>query len=161
MRTFFGLSLLGALVLSACLPSQPVDCDTPTGVALDGSKDCDGLYAHVIHSLGAFQRHVGGWTRPETDKRIKGWHVHIVTEGVDPDRGSSGAWYSYELHQWIAGETWCEANMSSLSSADWPKSALTHEMAHVLENCIDPGHTQWEAKGIFAAIQDANQPGGQ
>jgi hypothetical protein len=98
----------------------------------------------------AFANH-GLWSVEYSHKVLKGYSL-VVT----PQADDAGIWYSDYHHDFVAGVTDCDWSSIVVGLDNWHLSALSHELAHAMDGCMDYNHSTWAARGILDAIDDAN-----
>lgn len=136
---------LACIVLVGCGPAP--ECESPCGVPLFGSKDCQGFAAAEDRAVRALSQ------VPEFQGRdiCKGIST-VVSVTITP----SGEM----LKDGLAGSTWCSGpgapgHIRLDGWYTWRDSALTHEFVHHLVGCRLEGnnHPQWTERGIYEAIE--------
>lgn len=136
----------------------PPACETTAGLRLyvpaGMTADCDGLQHAETLAVAAFTQYAH-WVDPAAE--LGGWRVKIV----DPSRLNENAAYEgpYGAGR-ISGQTFCGFGFADVNTQDWyGSSSLIHEMAHMIERCVDPEHTTWAVRGVSDAINAARREG--
>ncbi len=135
------LPTLTTLLLSAGCYLEPITADCRVaGLSVFGDDlDCTAVQSAVNGAEYALQRH----TKYDVPT------IHRVT-----DRWAVEIHGSYNSRHLIPYQTDCDLRDISLDTLD--QAALTHELAHAMDNCSTPTHEGWAEAGIYAAIQESS-----
>lgn len=147
------------VVLLAACGVGPL-CVTRCGLRFQGVIDdsappagwtCDALQDQEDSALEAF----AVVTDPEfanACRNLKDYDVWLHTEQLEYKSSYTGAM--------VAGETWCWGNRwILLPQVAQPKlGGMSHEMAHVVQNCEPADHSNWDQYGIWQAVEKAQEP---
>jgi hypothetical protein len=117
----------------------------------DGS--CELLQLQETRALESFEKHVDHWAYSWTCDRLTGFRVEVAPN-------SDGASFYLERNDMtVLGYTDCAAKKIVTANLDWLHNALTHELGHVIEDCLGPPilpvwHYGWESRKINAAVNN-------
>ncbi len=127
--------------------------------------DCESLQRFELRAVHELSGAVPAWTADKICAALHGWEIRVHHhEGADvlcPAR----AWEHLPgLCVW--GFTWADKRVIEVSSSEWDKSALVHEIAHAVGDVIthDIGHCRWgdaKFRAVLEALQgeeDGNRP---
>lgn len=158
------LILAFTLLLSGCIKRPPPpDCTRQTGgIVTYGTKACAGLKAAIDRCLVALESvtPIDGrpaWTQAETRDALRGWALQVLPDYVT----ENGVWHVDGRK--VGGMTYDAHRVIQVGTADWPKSSLCHELAHLYETEIDQFwpvvvHDGWDTRGIWTAAQNGAKP---
>lgn len=166
MAPFQKVTLL--LLVASC--GAEALCTTTCGLQYDGALDggtvppgwtCESIQNQEDRTMASF-KHI---TAPDAGdfqnacKYLNGYHLYL--RPADPrelDAGYYGYWSDYDSG-WVGGETACWYSWIYVVEYPIPQgSALSHEIAHVVQNCNPLFHEGWLDAGIYQAIDEANAP---
>lgn len=155
------------LLLASC--GAEALCKTKCGLSFDGVTDggtvppgwtCDAIQKQEDRTLAAFKT-----ITPDAGdfqnacKYFPGYHLYLVPD--DPSQLDAG-YYAYKSDYdsgWVGGETACWYSWILVASTPQPRgSAFSHELAHVVQNCVPLLHEGWGDAGIYSAIDKADKP---
>ena len=144
------------IAIANCGMAPELTCQTTCGLTLDAVYEgpeslwtCASLQAAETRALQEFARHVSprapGFENPALFcVRLAGYTVQPM-----PAREMEA-----KHRQAVSGATSCRARSINLTNTAPSSSALTHELAHVIQGCAH-GHAEWTAYGIDAAVESA------
>ena len=116
------------------------------------SPDCAEFRSYVSRALNAFAKHV---REPAFARDRASETLHFYAVEQDQTTARDGSMPDYEpQYGRVSGLTWCDYHKSVVNYYWGSSSSLAHEMAHGIENCLDTKHSTWEARGIYAAINE-------
>lgn len=153
------LPLLWVLLVSNCARGPSI-CVTTCGMTITFiSGTCAQLQATEDALLEELATHAD-WDVAPSCRALNGAFV----DAHEPDNGEVRGWYSPLHRTRIGGQAYCsrygfEPGIELVPPkvpGIWGTTTLTHEMVHLMEDCIDPWHKTWEERGLFLAIEEAN-----
>lgn len=138
-----------ALML-CCTVGNPPDCITKCGLEIYKPKwKCSDYQLAEDMSMAALVRTADA--RLTDCKGLSAWRVEVQST-INFDTLAKGT---------VHGITHCNLNYIEIGSDYPPQSSLTHEIVHVLQECVplpptdeqDPDHSNWGRDGIYEAIR--------
>lgn len=151
--------VLALCALSACAAVSPLEvrCTTRCGMRLDARATqawatCEAFQRREDATLEAFSWHVrdARFSPPQSCAALHGWVVYVVPGQTH--WGPTGG---------ISGTAGCGFRGLAIQIGDAPfhVGALSHEMAHAIQNCTPRGpndtgdyHANWARDGISEAL---------
>ncbi len=137
--------------------SEEPKCISDCGLELFGSADCEGFQARenasIIFLSPVFEESPG-----QVCRAFEGWKVRVLETSVATPVAPSGE-FTDAHGRHVAGVTDCsqEETLVGWGEGGWKHTAAVHELAHVIDRCATSEHWGWAERGVFEAIDEANQ----
>ena len=150
--------VVAVLLASACGPASTdgYDCVHASGLSARlpaDAPECKAFQDYVTAALDVYAARLPDtiFHGPYVADTLRFYRVER-DDTTDP----AGAMVDYEpQYGRVSGLTWCDQYRKIVVNYySSPYSSLAHEIVHALERCEDPKHRTWEARGIFAAIDE-------
>lgn len=144
-------------------------CKTKCGIEFEGKDagvippgwNCNAIQAQEDKAVAAFasadiRSDAGDFKH--ACSLFNGYQLWLIADNpMALDAGVYAYWSEYDSG-WVAGETACWFKWIQVVETPNPHySALSHELAHVVQNCSDPYHNRWSDAGIYDAIEKADE----
>jgi hypothetical protein len=143
-----------------------VPCTTVCGLhTVTDKASCVALNAAEARALYFFKEDVKAWPHGWMScAALDGWKIQIRERDVKKDAPcSAGGWNAAALFDkkpfCVVGMTHSSTKLIELQDEAWAFNALTHELAHVLDEWygteVNVTHCGWGERGIARALVDA------
>ncbi len=136
LRSAGKVVVLTVLTAAGCTPQVEPDCRVD-GMAVYGAAVCADVDRAVALAVTALGNHVEGYSAAFLSTRLRSVGLLI-----------GSPYNARHIHPYQAD---CDALTINLEQLE--AGALTHEIAHIADNCSTPEHTGWA--GQFEAIAEA------